>query len=107
MDKTAEIQKDKKGEVLFDKETKDTELVPYKVDIADYMKVEVLPHVPDAQWFFEENLTAKKPVVKTGAEIPFTKYFYRYQQPIASEELTKQFIELEKSVSDRIAKLFG
>lgn len=107
IDKTAEIQKDKKGEILFDKETKDTELVPYKMDIADYMKEEVLPHVPDAQWFFEENLTAKKPVVKTGAEIPFTKYFYKYQETVASEELVKQFIELEKSVSDRIAKLFG
>jgi len=107
IDKTAEIQKDKKGEILFDKETKDTELVPYKMDIADYMKAEVLPHIPDAQWFFEENLTAKKPVVKTGAEIPFTKYFYKYQETVASGELAKQFIELEKSVSDRIAKLFG
>ena len=107
MDKTAEIQKDKKGEIIFDKETKDTELVPYKIDIADYMKAEVLPHIPDAQWFFEENLTAKKPVVKTGAEIPFTRYFYRYKEPVASDELAKQFVELEKSVSDRIAKLFN
>ena len=107
MDKTAEIQKDKKGEVIFDKETKDTELVPYKVDIADYMKAEVLPHVPDAQWFFEENLTAKKPVVKTGAEIPFTRYFYKYQAPVASEDLARQFVELEQSVSNRVSKLFG
>lgn len=38
MDKQAEIQKDKKGNVLYDKETKDTELVPYKQDIADYMQ---------------------------------------------------------------------
>lgn len=107
MDKTAEIQRDKKGEIIFDKETKDTELVPYNIDIADYMKAEVLPHIPDAQWFFEENLTAKKPVVKTGAEIPFTRYFYRYKEPVASDELAKQFVELEKSVSDRIAKLFN
>lgn len=107
MDKSAEIQKDKKGEVIFDKETKDTELVPYKVDIADYMQAEVLPHIPDAQWFFEENLTAKKPVVKTAAEIPFPKYFYKYQAPISSEELSKEFTNLEKSVSLRIAKLFN
>lgn len=52
MDKQAEIQKDKKGNVLYDKETKDTELVPYKQDIADYMQREVLPHVPDAKAFF-------------------------------------------------------
>lgn len=107
MDKTAEIQKDKKGEVIFDKDTKDIELVPYKVDIADYMKAEVLPHIPDAQWFFEENLAAKKPVIKTGAEIPFTRYFYKYQEPVASEELAKQFAELEQSVSNRVSKLFG
>jgi len=70
------------------------------------MAREVLPHIPDAVAFFEENLGAKKPVVKTGAEIPFTRYFYKYQQPTASETLETQFMELELSVSDRVAKLF-
>lgn len=107
MDKTADIQRDKKGNILYDKETKDTEIVKYEERIEDYMSREVLPHIPDAQWFFEENLSAKKPVIKTGAEIPFTRYFYKYQQPVPSEELEKQFVELEKSVSERISKLFG
>ena len=107
MDKEAEIQRDKKGNIIYDKETKDTELVKWDEDIEDYMAREVLPHVPDAKWFFEENLAAKKPVIKTGAEIPFTRYFYKYQAPTPSEELMKQFIELEKSVSSRIAKLIG
>ena len=107
MDKNAEIQRDKKGDIIYDKETKDTEIVKYEEDIETYMEREVLPHVPDAKWFFEENLAAKKPVIKTGAEIPFTRYFYKYQQPKPSEELEKQFLELEKSVSERIAKLFG
>ena len=49
----------------------------------------------------------KNPVVKTGAEIPFTRYFYKYQQPKPSEELEQRFLELEKSVSERIARLFG
>ena len=106
MDKTADIQRDKKGNILYDKETKDTEIVKYEEGIEDYMSREVLPHIPDAQWFFEENLSAKKPVIKTGAEIPFTRYFYKYQQPVPSEELEKQFVELEKSVSERISKLF-
>ena len=105
--KTADIQRDKKGNILYDKETKDTEIVKYEESIDDYMSREVLPHIPDAQWFFEENLSAKKPVIKTGAEIPFTRYFYKYQQPVPSEELEKQFVELEKSVSERISKLFG
>ena len=107
MDKTADIQRDKRGNILYDKETKDTEIVKYEKSIEDYMSREVLPHIPDAQWFFEENLSAKKPVIKTGAEIPFTRYFYKYQQPVPSEELEKQFVEIEKSVSERISKLFG
>lgn len=107
MDKEAEIQKDKKGNVLYDKETKDTELVPYKQDIADYMQREVLPHVPDAKAFFEEDLSKKKPVIKTGAEIPFTRYFYKYQKPEASADLEAKFLKLEQTVNDGIAKLFG
>ena len=107
MDKDAVIQRDKKGNIIYDKETKDTELVKWDEDIEDYMAREVLPHVPDAKWFFEENLAAKKPLIKTGAEIPFTRYFYKYQAPTPSDELMKQFIELEKSVSSRIAKLIG
>ena len=63
MDKDAEIQKDKKGNVLYDKETKDTELVKWEENISDYMAREVLPHVPDAKAFFEEDLGKKKPVI--------------------------------------------
>ena len=104
---SAEIQRDKKGNILYDKETKDIEIVKYEESIDDYMAREVLPHIPDAVAFFEENLTAKKPVIKVGAEIPFTRYFYKYQQPVPSEELEQKFLNLEKSVSERIKKLFG
>ena len=107
MDKNAEIHRDKKGNIIYDKETKDTEIVKYEESIEEYMAREVLPHVPDAQWFFEEDLSKKKPVIKTGAEIPFTRYFYKYQKPKPSEELEKTLLELEKSVSERIARLFG
>lgn len=107
MDKNAEIQRDKHGAILYDKDSKDTERVPYEESIEDYMAREVLPHVPDAKAFWEEKADAKKPVIKTGAEIPFTQYFYKYEQPVPSEELAKQFTELEQSVSQRIAKLFG
>lgn len=107
MDKNAEIQRDKHGAILYDKASKDTEFVPYEESIDDYIAREVLPHVPDAKAFWEEKVDAKKPVIKTGAEIPFTQYFYKYEQPVPSEELAKQFTELEQSVSQRIAKLFG
>ncbi len=106
IDKKADIQKDKTGNILYDTITKDIEIVPYNVNIEDYMEKEVLPHVPDAKWFFEENLSAKNPVVKIGAEIPFTRYFYKYQQPESSKILRQKFIDLEKSVNERILKLF-
>ncbi|WP_031555057.1 type I restriction-modification system subunit M [Oribacterium sp. FC2011] len=107
MDKSAIIQRDRKGNVIYDKETKDTEIVKFEESIEDYMTREVLPHVPDAVAFFEENLSAKKPVIRTGAEIPFTKYFYKYQQPKSSDELALTFKELDKSVNERIAQLFN
>ena len=106
MDKNAEIQRDRKGNIIYDKETKDTELVKWEESIEDYMAREVLPHIPDAAAFFEENLGAKKPVIKTGAEIPFTRYFYKYQPSTPSEELETRFKELELSVTERVAKLF-
>lgn len=107
MDKTADIQKDKKGNVIYDTETKDTEIVPWETNIDDYMANEVLPHVPDAKAFFEEDLGKKNPVIKTGAEIPFTRYFYKYQAPVSSDELAKRFNELEVSVNLKVKKLFG
>ena len=113
MDKKADIQKDKKG-IIYDKDSKDTEIVKYQENIADYMAREVLPHLPDAKAFFEaddENAIFEedcgKKTIKIGAEIPFTRYFYKYQHPTPSEELKKKFLDLENSVDDKIKKLFG
>ncbi len=106
MDKNAEIKRDKKGNIIYDKETKDTEIVKFEEDIDTYMAREVLPYLPDAKAFFEEDLTAKKKVIKTGAEIPFTRYFYKYQKPEASDVLAKKFTDLEESVRTKVDKLF-
>ena len=70
------------------------------------MAREVLPHVPDAQAFFEEDLSAKNPKIKTGAEIPFTRYFYKYQSHETPEELEKQFKNIESEIDDKIKILF-
>lgn len=112
MDKKAEIHKDQKG-IVYDTETKDTEIVKWNEKIDDYMAREVLPHIHDAKAFFEaedENATfeddmlAKK--VKIGAEIPFTRYFYKYQEPTPSEDLLKKFKDLEDTVREKIDGLF-
>ena len=106
MDKTAEIHKDKNGNTIWDKSTKDIEIVKYTKDINEYMKEEVLPHVPDAKAFFEEDMNDKNLVIKTGAEIPFTRYFYEYKEPEKSDDLEKQFLEIESSLNKRIEDLF-
>lgn len=107
MDKKAKIQRDRKGNILFDKDTKATEIVKIEEDIDTYMEREVLPHIPDAVAFFEENLGAKKPVIKTGAEITFTKYFYKYQTPEASADLQARFMSIETETAAMVADLFA
>lgn len=106
MDKSADIQKDKKGNIIFDKETKDTEIVPFLEEIDDYMEREVLPHIPDARAFFEEDLGKKKPIIKTGAEIPFTRFFYKYKEPIKSDILVSEIQEQENKLVGILNKLF-
>ena len=46
-------------------------------------------------------------MIKIGAEIPFTRYFYKYTEPEKSEVLEEKFLTLEKSVSERTKNLFG
>lgn len=105
MDKSAKIQCDKKGNVLFDKDSKDTEIVRFDETIEDYMAREVLPYLPDAKAFFEEDLKAKKPVIKIGAEIPFTRYFYQYQKPEDSKVLLEKFQTIEEKLAKSISEL--
>lgn len=105
-DKDAQVEKDKKGRVVYDKDTKDTEIVNIREDIEAYMEREVLPHLPEAKAFFEEDLTLKNPRIKTGAEIPFTRYFYKYEAPRPSGDLAREFLELEDLVNERVHQLF-
>ena len=103
MDKRAVIQKDKKGNVIYDKETKDTENVPLTEDVEDYMKREVLPHVPDAHWSCEDS--EEKP--KVGAEFPFTRFFYKYEKPRESAAVLKEVVALQKEIAAGFAALKG
>ena len=108
IDKTAEIQKDPKtGEDLYDDATKDTEIVRGNENVDEYMAREVLPYVPDAKWTFEEDLTKKTPVIKTGAEIPFERCFYVYEKPEPSEEIAKRIQDLDRQADALMKELFG
>lgn len=108
MDKTAVVQKDRKGEIIKDATTKDTEIIKLTQDPEKYFEAEVYPHVPDAIWAYEfdpekkESATNKE---KLGAEFPFTRFFYEYKEPEKADDLLAQFMELEKSLSEKIAAL--
>ena len=70
------------------------------------MDKEVLPFVPDAKAFFNEDLGKKKPVIKTGAEIPFTRYFYQYQKPESVDVLADKVRILESEINVGMQDLF-
>ncbi len=99
------VVKLKKGQRPYDPDLRDTESIPLSEDIAEYMRREVLPHVPDA--YVNEDIVddIDDQPGKVGYEINFNRYFYVYKAPrkpevIAAEirEMEKRFLELMKGV---------
>lgn len=110
IDITAVIQKDNSGNIKIDTTTKDSEIVKLSQDVDDYFEKEVLPHVPDAIYYydFDENKKVSNTnKEKLGAEIPFTRYFYQYRVPESSEKLLKEFMKLEEELANDIANLMN
>jgi len=96
-DETADICTDAKGNPEPDTELRDYENVPLKEDVDEYMKREVLPHVPDA-WVDESK-------TKIGYEINFNRYFYKYQPPRPLEEIEADLKKIEKEIADMLAEV--
>ena len=108
MDKEAVVQKDRKGKVVLDPTTKDTEIIKLTKDVEEYFTEEVYPHIPDAKWFYEYDPTKKESAnnkEKKGAEFPFTRFFYEYKAPESADDLLAQFMELEASLAEKIKAL--
>ncbi len=97
-DEIAEICRDKNGNPEPDSELRDTEQIPVKEDIKDYFEREVLPYAPDA-WIDEDK-------TKVGYEIPFTKYFYKYEELGSSYETLAEIKSLGNSIQESIISLF-
>ena len=89
-DETAELVLDKNGKPQADTSLRDTERVPYNKDINEYMKEEVLPHVPDA-WVDESKTTI-------GCEINFNRYFYKYTPLRSLEEVQSDLKTTEAKI---------
>lgn len=98
-DDDGKIVLDKKGKEKVDSSLRDTENIPLKVDIQNYMKREVLPHVPDA-WVDESK-------TKVGYEVNFTKYFYKYKPLRSLEEIRADILALEKETDGLIKNVVG
>lgn len=88
----------KKGKKQADSSLRDTENVPLTEDINEYFAREVLPFVPEA-W-----IDTKKS--KIGYEIPFTRYFYKYEAPRPSAEIMAEIMELEMELSGSLEEVF-
>jgi type I restriction enzyme M protein len=56
---------------------------------------------------FDEDLAKKNPVIKTGAEIPFTRYFYKYQTPEEPEDVLAEVLALDAQADAGLKALMG
>ena len=88
----------KKGKQQPNTALRDTENIPLTEDIDTYFKREVLPFAPDA-WIDEKK-------TKIGYEIPFTRYFYKYEAPRKSCDIMEEIIALEKDLNGDLAEVF-
>jgi len=89
----------KKGKPQPDANLRDTENVPLKEDIRAYFEREVLPFAPDA-WIDESKS-------KVGYEIPFTRYFYKYEAPRPSAEIMAEIKAIEVELDGALQEVFG
>jgi len=94
-DETADVCVDGKGNPEPDPDLRDYENVPLKEDVDEYMRREVLPHVPDA-WIDHSK-------TKIGYEINFNRYFYRYVPPRPLEEIEADLGKIEREIADMLS----
>lgn len=84
---------------MADTSKRDFENVPLTEDIDSYFEREVKPYNPEA-WI-------EKSKTKVGYEIPFTRYFYKYEAPEKAEVIAERIRNHEKEIMASLEKLFG
>ena len=89
-----------KGKKIFpDTSKRDYENVPLTEDIEEYFEREVKPYNPEA-WI-------DKTKTKIGYEIPFTRYFYKYEAPENSDMIAQRISIHEKEIMEALDRLFS
>lgn len=112
-DPEANICRDAKGNIEPDTDLRDTENVPLPKTIQlpikdedlpkfipaceEYLKREVLPHVPDA-WIDHSK-------TKVGYEIPFNRHFYTYVPPRPLEDIERDIKAIEQDILRMLAEV--
>ena len=107
-DDDAEIMKDTEGNIVFNEETKDTEIMPASKNIQEYLDEEVLPFAKNTFMMGDINDdTEGNPAITRGAEFSFTKQFYKYQPLEDSAVLISKFQEIERGLEADIKLLLA
>ena len=96
-DPGAEVCRNRHGKPEPDSKLRDTETVPLREDVDDYLAREVLPHVPDA-W-----VDASK--TKIGYEIPLNRHFYVYEPPRPLDAIRSDLQQLEREIASLLSKV--
>jgi type I restriction enzyme M protein len=115
-DETADYCK-KRGKIESDTDLRDYERIPFshkveeykqdcsefveeeKENIKAYFENEVKPHVPEA--WVDYSYT------RVGYEIPFTRYFYEFEELEPSHEIKKDIEDLEAEINEIMQKVLG
>ncbi len=93
------LTKGKKNQPVADVSKRDFENVPLTEDIDSYFEREVKPYNSEA-WI-------EKSKTKVGYEIPFTRYFYKYEAPEKAEVIAERITNHEKEIMASLERLFG
>lgn len=91
------VMKGKK--IAPDSSKRDYENVPLTEDIEEYFEREVKPYNSEA-WI-------DKTKTKVGYEIPFTRYFYKYEAPESSDVIAERISIHEKDIMEALNRLFS
>ncbi len=104
-DEDAEICVDEDGKPEADNELKDYERVPWGMDIRKYFDKEVKPYASDA--WIDESIHDEKDgqIGVVGFEIPFARYFYKYEEPRKVEEIETDIKKTEAETLELLKKL--
>lgn len=89
----------KKGEKQADSNKRDTEKIALDTDWKRYFQEEVLPHIDPESWV-ELGKTRKL------YEINFTKYFYKFTEQEASDDIAQRIKERDANIAEMIKSIF-